>query len=197
MQTSEILTLSNNGNAKASFTWLIPQDSFFTIDPLKGMVEAGKKKDIEMTFKPQGKMKTNINEQKLTLKVFDGKNVDILCRGICDQAQCEVKNLPDKRIDFGEIPISSRQEKHVTLRNKYRTPVVFQVVQTFYKTYLQILPMKGKIPPGDSRSILFSFMCKDEMPDPGEKQIVINIRGGSPIVLGFYAKTSIPQVSII
>jgi len=26
------------------------------------MVEAGKKKDIEMTFKPQGKMKTNINE---------------------------------------------------------------------------------------------------------------------------------------
>ncbi len=57
--------------------------------------------------------------------------------------------------------------------------------------------MKGKIPPGDSRSILFSFMCKDEMPDPGEKQILINIRGGTPIVLDFYAKTSIPKVSII
>jgi hypothetical protein len=42
MFTSEILILSNNGNAAASFTWIIPNESFFTVDPMKGKVEAGK-----------------------------------------------------------------------------------------------------------------------------------------------------------
>ena len=34
------------------------------------------------------------------------------------------------------------------------------------------------------------------MQDPGEKEITIKIRGGTPITLGFYAKTSIPKVKI-
>jgi hypothetical protein len=99
-------------------------------------------------------------------------------------------------VDFGEIPISSRKEQAVTIKNTCNIPVVFEVIQTFYKTYLQIQPIRGKIPPRDSRSLTFSFMCKEEMQDPGEKEITIKIRGGTPITLGFYAKTSIPKVRI-
>ena len=39
-------------------------------------------------------------------------------------------------------------------------------------------------------------MCKDEMLEPGTKSLTINIRGGTPIMLDFYAKTSIPKVRI-
>ena len=84
----------------------------------------------------------------------------------------------------------------MALRNSCGIPVVFEVIQNFYKTYLQIQPMKGKILPKDVRSLNFSFMCKEEMQNPDWHELTIKIRGGAPIKLDFFAKTSIPKVRI-
>ena len=52
--------------------------------------------------------------------------------------------------------------------------------------------MKRKIEGGGTLHLNFSFMCKEVMQDPAVKNLVIKIRGGAPILLDFFAKTSIP-----
>ena len=39
MYTTEILKLTNNGNATAHFKWKLPEECNFTIDPIEGSVE--------------------------------------------------------------------------------------------------------------------------------------------------------------
>ena len=34
MFTTNILKLTNNGNATAKFKWKVPEESFFTVDPM-------------------------------------------------------------------------------------------------------------------------------------------------------------------
>jgi len=58
MYTTEILKLTNNGNATAHFKWKLPEECNFTIDPIEGSVE-GKKQtlSVEITYKPEGKVR--------------------------------------------------------------------------------------------------------------------------------------------
>ncbi len=165
MYTSQIVNLTNDGNAAAKYEWKIPEECAFKLEKQKGQVEPGETLPIEITYTPEGKVGPKGNRQDLVLKVQDGFDKVIGCHGICETTSCQIKTSgPEKnKVDFGEIPISSRKEQAVTIKNTCNIPVVFEVIQTFYKTYLQISPMRGKIPPRDARSLNFSFMCKEEM----------------------------------
>jgi len=62
------------------------------------------------------------------LNVIDGDPKCVSCHGHCEQSVCEVKMSDggsNKIVDFGEIPISSKKEKFVQLKNKGRYPAVF------------------------------------------------------------------------
>lgn len=42
METSEILRLTNNGNAEAKFRWITSEKKIFTVKPEEGVVPNGK-----------------------------------------------------------------------------------------------------------------------------------------------------------
>jgi len=73
MYTTEILKLTNNGNATAHFKWKLPEECNFTIDPLEGSVE-GKKQtlSVEITYKPEGRVRQGGDITDLKLEVIDG-----------------------------------------------------------------------------------------------------------------------------
>ena len=52
MSVTEQLVISNLGNAKARYKWLIPSGMSFTPEPLIDEVAAGSSKNVQVTFRP-------------------------------------------------------------------------------------------------------------------------------------------------
>ena len=112
MYTTEIVKLTNNGNAAAHYEWKMPEDCAFKIEKMKSAVPSGETIGVEITYTPEGKVGQKGDRQDLVLKVKDGIDKVISCHGICDTASCQIKTTGTEKnkVDFGEIPISSRKE---------------------------------------------------------------------------------------
>jgi hypothetical protein len=58
MQTTEIITLTNEGNSTALFNWQLPQQKcFFSVIPMEGKVKSGETLEVEITYTPEGKVR--------------------------------------------------------------------------------------------------------------------------------------------
>lgn len=117
METSEILTIKNNGNSAGQFSF--DQDSkMFVVEPKSGEVPSKGSMDIRITYRPtltsdQGRQRegggtTRNEEDKLIIRVKDGQDMIIRCIGTVNEPKCILKQT---EMNLGEILVSKEEIK--------------------------------------------------------------------------------------
>ena len=56
MYTTEVIKLTNHGNAAAEYEWRFMEGSPFSIEKMKGQVESGETLHVDITYTPDGKV---------------------------------------------------------------------------------------------------------------------------------------------
>ena len=87
MEASEIVQVTNKGNANARFTWFSPSTSF-KFEPSTAIVKPGTSLPVRIFFKPNG-IKL-YEEEVVDLRVEDGNNEYLSVTGTAVETKCEI-----------------------------------------------------------------------------------------------------------
>jgi len=187
MSISEQVILTNRGNATARFQWDFPEGSLYVPEPASGEVEPGRHKTCKITFTPTGPR----NEEKiLPLKITDGATINVMCRGVVDEAKCKIV---EKQVDFGNVAVGIEpKEQMIHIQNLIKKPAVFHIISDYEE--LKITPMRGRIMNDRSETLKVGFLSNKEKPFEGK--IHVKIRGGDVLPLTVLANAIIPDVRI-
>ncbi|CAD8106047.1 unnamed protein product [Paramecium primaurelia] len=198
METSEILRLTNNGNAEAKFKWITSEKKLFYVKPEEGVVASGKHLECQVFYRPSfgGRQQqqytaatTKTEEEKITLKTEEGIDQTIKCIGIVTEPKCSIKQ---GQLDFKDVILCKPESKLISIKNHSKSTAVFSIKSQI--ECLEIIPMKGKILSEETKDIQVKFFSKEEKSIKGE--IVIQIRGGKIMNIPFSATSIIPKVEI-
>ena len=86
MFISETITITNNGNATASYWWSYNTNGgLFVPSPLEDQVEPKQTKTAKVIFTPNG---PKPDDETLLLKIKNGNPIDIVCKGNVNEAGC-------------------------------------------------------------------------------------------------------------
>ena len=83
MYTSEVLKVKNHSNATAKFKFKIKPTEKFQVDQSSVEIKSGETKAITIIYTPDSKIKDQIEEFELFLKIEDGDKLKIKCLGYC------------------------------------------------------------------------------------------------------------------
>lgn len=185
---TETVTLTNDGNAPACFTWQ-GMNSNFSVNPSTGIIaRQGGSHPVEITFTPPGNADTK--DLYLTLKTVDGDDQMLHVSGQAPEASCSFSR---NRLDLTSIPVGLRQDKVVTVLNTGRNVAVFQVESL--PDGVTVSQMRGRIPPeGRLELEVHVLMVRQAVL---EGVISLNIRGGRPIRLPITASAVVPTIEIL
>ncbi|EGR27115.1 hypothetical protein IMG5_201370 [Ichthyophthirius multifiliis] len=195
MITKESIKLCNNGNASAKFEFLANQSKIFTVEPEKGEVEAHGSINVNVIYHPS-QNNTHSHEiirqeeEKLTLKVKDGLDTFIKCQGIVQDAKCVIQK--GNNLDLKQVCVAKEEIRTFNIKNQSRNQAVFYIQNL--PEFVQVLPVKGRIGPEESKEIQVKFVCFEEKNIKDD--IIICIRGGKILKVPFKVECIIPEVSI-
>jgi hypothetical protein len=159
----------------------------FMPSPLEDEVAAGSSKNVTLTFKPTTQKS---EEQKLSLKIVDGLDLDVKCLGIVNESKCV---FVEKIIDFGSVAVGLKaKDQMVHLKNLMRSTAVYHVECS--SPELTVSQLKGKIL-GDSK-VPFTVGFISHVEKEFSSEITVHIRGGKPLKIPVKARAKIPQLAI-
>lgn len=186
---SREIVISNKCTADTKFTWVLPQDSNYTVDPSEHVVETGRQLKAVIKFTPGVSQKKN-DEENLVMKVENGESQSLICKGEVSDANC---SFVQKSLDFGVVAVGLKHEKAVTIRNLKPKSTIFYLSKC--PPEVEVTPSKGKIA-GDAKIPLKIVFCSQaEVDFIGELEIII--RGGrSALQLPITSRVIEPMVSI-
>ena len=130
------------------------------------------------------------------MKIEDGGDEDVFikCIGFVNEVKC---NFIEKCVDLGSIPICKREERHITLKNNFKYPAVFHVAMDKLPPYVDVQPEKGRLIPDHTCFLKVIFLgCKDQREFKDEK-IIVNLRGGKALTIGFSVNVVIPKIRVV
>ena len=154
---------------------------------MRDEVAAGQHKQVKVTFKPSGQKS---EDELLILKIEDGKQVEVKCIGIVNEAKC---TFAEKMVEFGSIPVglpAKNQMFHI--KNHYRAQAIFHVENPYEE--LSVFPMQGKI--GGESKLMFTVGFKSDLETDFNAEIIVHIRGGKPMRIPVHALARIPELFI-
>lgn len=184
----EKIFVENTCNADTRFTWVVPSNSNFEIEPMEELVEAGKSRPIIIKFTPSVGA-NRAEEENLVMKVRNGDKCTLKCRGEFTEAKCQ---FLQKQLDFEVVAVGIKHEKSVTIKNLLRSPGIYHIKKC--PPEITVTPTRGKIS-GDGRANLkIEFCSNEEQEVHGELEVLI--RGGKPLPLSIHASAIIPKVYI-
>jgi hypothetical protein len=185
---TEVVTLTNPGNAIANFAWMVKGGSF-GVSPESGALQPGTSLDVSLTYAPSFGSK---NEEVLDLELDPGVANALKCIGHSDDAKCV---FAEKKVDFGPVAIAHNYSKTVTLKSKGTTAAVFSVEPLARKYGITVEPMKGRINPGEKLELTVNFnppttRVYDDV------TILVQVRSGRPAKLQFAATALSPECDV-
>ncbi|EGR30900.1 hypothetical protein IMG5_121460 [Ichthyophthirius multifiliis] len=200
MFTKETIKLTNNGNAPGKFEWFHTPNKIFTVVPEKGEVPAYSNINLNQQHLQEQQVAdkalynpTNrIEEEKLTLRTFDGLDFQLKCQGIIQEAKCQIQKF--NQLDLKQVCVSKTVLRTFFIKNQSKMQAVFAIDEQTTPECVTLSPVKGRIGPDESKEITVTFLCKEEKEIKGE--ISVLIRGGKILKAPFYAEVIIPQVMI-
>lgn len=194
MEKNLPLRIFNKGNSSGKFHWIMAERKIFTIRPSEGEVPARSFLDVMVTYKPTGNVFGNKpEEERLRMKVEDGNEEIIKCYGLVKEMKCICKQ---DVLDLGQIPVCKKSDKnYIYLKNVFKNTAVFQISLDKLPPYLEILPLREKIMPDETKSLKVSFFCKEEL--KMDSDITVLFRGGKSLVIPFKVETILPKVCIL
>jgi len=186
--TKQVIVL-NRSPASGRFTWQLPLDTNFEINPLDDFVDAFKQKAVQIRFIP-GRSQGKVEEETLVMRVENGEAQSITVKGEVSDARC---SFQQKHLDFGTLAVGVKVEKSVILRNLDPKTAVFHVKKA--PPQLTVTPMRGKIASEGKFPLKLALTCQSEEEINGE--VEVQVRGGkAPLRLQLHSTALIPHVSI-
>ena len=156
MSMTEEVTLKNEGNSDAIYSWSFNEAGLFKPEPREGVVPKGSQVTTRVTFTPVG---PKADEESLALRVTDGSPTPTIlkCSAVLPQdVRC---GFDHDTLDFGDVPVGipvNADRKYIFLKNKGRSPVVFSIESTY--DCLTIEPRCKKIGPASDAGIEIKFL---------------------------------------
>ena len=186
---SREIVISNKCTADTKFTWVLPQDSNYTVDPSERVVETMRQMKAVIKFTPGVSQKKN-DEENLVMKVENGESQSLICKGEVSDANC---SFVQKNLDFGVVAVGLKHEKAVTIRNLKPKSTIFYLSKC--PPEIEVTPSRGKIA-GDAKIPLKVVFCSQtEVEFTGELEIII--RGGrNALQLPITCRVIEPMISI-
>jgi hypothetical protein len=126
------------------------------------------------------------------MKVVDGFDINFKCQGQVPEPKVLLKS---GSLDLKEIVVCKQEVREIQIKNNSKVSAVFHVDLEKLPTNVEVSPSKGKLGPEEVRNISVRFMSKTETTVKGD--VLIYIRGGKTISIPFYAKSIIPNISIL
>lgn len=184
---TEKLIIDNLCNADTKFSWLIPPNSNFDVEPREDIVEANKTKLVYVKFTPSaGGLK---GDEELTMKVQNGEACSLKCKGEFTEAKCA---FVQKNVDFETVAIGLYHEKNVTIKNLLRNTAVFHVKRC--PPEVNVMPSRGKLSADGRTNLKVEFISQRPQELNGEIEVIV--RGGKSLILPVHALAIIPNVYV-
>lgn len=184
----QVLVL-NRSPASGRFTWQLPADTNFEVDPLDDVVDAFKQKTVQIRFIP-GRSPGKFEEETLIMKVENGETQSLTVKGEVSEARC---SFQQKHLDFGTVAVGIKMEKVVIIRNSDLKPAVFHVKRV--PGQLTVTPMKGKIASEGKFPLKLALTSLQQEEINGELEV--QVRGGKGLLrLVIRATALVPNVYI-
>ena len=190
METYETLYLANKGNARASFRWFSPLESFSFV-PEMGVVEPETALPVRVYYRPKG-LKL-FEEQTTNLLIEDGEDLAIQVTGSVQESRCEVE---PKTLDFGSLAVGESHEVILTLNNTHaRNSTIFFIDEEKVPENLKLNKHNGRIYPQSSDKIVVTFRSNEARQFSGEFFTIL-IRGNKALKVHFTAEVIIPKIVV-
>jgi hypothetical protein len=125
MTVSQILSLKNEGNAMASFTWEEPKNNkLWKIEPLKGTVDKQKSAEIKITFSPIDQKYKGTQIEDLKCLVENGNPILLPVTGSVNEATCSLVN---EVLDFKNVHVGSEEQREFMIKNEFKYKTAFLI----------------------------------------------------------------------
>ncbi len=186
---SEVVTISNPGNAPAEFSWSTGRNGVFTVEPRKGLVPAFKEVDVNVTFRPVAKA---IKNDVLRLAVASGQGAERQL--VVDGESLEGKIIfKDKGLDLGNFPVGIPMERSIILKNASKTATVYYVESN--APGFTVTPKRGRISGGATAEVKISVKAPKQH-EYTKDSITVQPRGGKVVTLDLAGEALVPDVSV-
>lgn len=192
MVTSEIVKITNKGNAPGRFSWVKSQTDLFTVESESNEVPPnGGEVLARITYKPSGKNFKG-EEEILKMKVEDGLERQLKCIGIVSEAKCAFQG--SSQYNFGEVPVSQMKTFTLSFLNVYKNLAVFQVRTDNLPHGVNVTPLKGKIGMDGKEQLTVTVQSNTEQTISFD--LMVYVRGGQTQKMTIFGNIVIPKVSI-
>lgn len=185
-ECSEIVTLYNNSNANAHYTWRNITKPF-SIAHEQGTIPPQGKLDVTLLYTPE---ETPHSECVATLFVVGGLQRTLKLIG--DTGKSKIV-APKKTVDLGLIPTGVQQTSVIKLKNTGADDALFALSYPEL-IGLAISPKYGRIISNEIKQLNVTYSCNT----PGEftHPVTIAIAGAPPIKINVIGSGQLPYVSI-
>ena len=210
---TEVVTISNPGNATALFSWhrvsadqalrdnvIAASDeggssvppagpSAFSVTPMSGDIGPFKSLNVDVTFSPAIGL---ANEDILVLKVVGGSAEHLPVVGEVDEPKCV---FVEKKVDFGPVAVGLSRERVVVVKNTGSCQAIFYTDAT--ADGLSVSPSQGRIVVGQTVDLIITMKPPAaRVYNSDATAIVLSLRGGKTVRLPVEAVAVVPDVGI-
>jgi hypothetical protein len=189
------VTLTNQGNSDAEFTWTVPDDAgAFHFQPASGIVPANGSLTIDASYVPV--LTSNETSCEAQLKVKGGLTTKKLTlSGNVQPASCTWSIGKDNRLDFKKVPVGSTKSQTITLKNNGTNSTVYAFDTTQLAPGVSVAPVRGRIAPGASEDVLVQLRASTAQII--KSSLSCHVRGMKQLLkLQLTAEAKVPEFAI-
>ncbi|EAY14185.1 hypothetical protein TVAG_373180 [Trichomonas vaginalis G3] len=185
-ECSETVTLFNNSNAVAHYTWRNITKPF-SIQHEQGSIQPQAKEDIVLFYTPE-----QVQHSECTATLFVVGGLQRTLNLIGDTGKSKIV-IPKKTVDLGLIPLGVQQNAVIKLKNTGVDDALFKLNYPDL-IGLSINPRYGRIVSNEIKQLNVSYSCSTagDFTHP----VTIDIAGTSPVKINIQGSGQIPFVSI-
>ena len=197
-RVTEVVTITNPGNAAAEFKWapesaVDPTAPVFEIVPMTGAVPPSGSLNCHITYTPQNAPK---DSSVFKLSVKGGSDLSLTCQGAIGVGRATFSN---DGLDFGVVSVGMVSEASVYLLNVGKDDVFYTLASLAsagdsFGDLMVSSEAHGRIPVGSRTKINISFA--PTTPQDIQTSLVASIRGAGTVSLDLRASAEVPTLSI-
>ncbi len=185
------LVVSNNGVTDAYFDWslCLLEDhkmnehilTVFDIMPIKGVVKAGEKTTIDISFQSRD---SGVFECLALCQVSGGPKYEVQLKG---ETSAVSFTIDSNEIDFGLVPYFSTEQREITLSNtgKVLFSYEFDTTTVTIPNRIELFPSSGRIKANERQKIVLRFL--PGVPEEIRENVSLFIGNADPIHLSISA----------
>eukprot|EP01063_Lacrimia_lanifica_P021383 TRINITY_DN2869_c0_g2_i1.p1 TRINITY_DN2869_c0_g2~~TRINITY_DN2869_c0_g2_i1.p1 ORF type:complete len:2912 (+),score=1278.25 TRINITY_DN2869_c0_g2_i1:97-8832(+) len=182
------LTLTNHGNAEASFKWAVEdKETAFSFNPDSGTIPPNGQRNVDITFTPQ---QSNESRCLAQLVIEGGNTRKLQLTGFVQEARCVFNT---QKVDFGTVAVGSAVQKSVSIKSLGPSTTVYSLASL--PQGLTVNNMRNRLTVGQSQEIVMTLRPTQAALIQGV--VTCHVRGmKQPLRLNVKADPKIPRVEL-